>query len=160
MENVENKWFEDHIDPDVAKAVIRLSVKLHNDSSIDRDFRPDVHIDYDNLEEQLEIQPSLYAFWSSVLSEQRASVAKIERIIKARRGIIARKLIAEQPDITKWKLEEVAESDKELNRLEGKLIQQKRTESKLFAIVDALKIKTEMLRSLAGFKRIELQDAR
>jgi hypothetical protein len=157
----DNVWFDENVDNDVAEAVIRLKVVLPNrKGEIDRDFRPDVSIDYDDLERQMSVMPSVFAFWSSVLAEQRAEVAKTDRIIKARRALLARKLFDEHVDIPKWRLEEIIESDSNLTKLETKLIQAKRTESKLFAIVDSLRMKSDMLRSLAGFKRQELQDAR
>ena len=54
----------------------------------------------------------------------------------------------------------MVEADKDLQDLESKLIISKRNESKLFGVVKSLNMKQEMLRSLAGFKRQEYQDAK
>ena len=155
-----DNWYDQNVDSDVADAVIRLNIKLSNRAEINRDFRPDIHIDYDQLEKQLEEMPALYSFWSSVLSEQRAEVAKLERMVVVRRSVIARDLLEKSDGISKWKIDELVETDDKLNKLIGKTIIVKRTESKLFGIVKSMEMKSDSLRSLAGFKRQELHDAK
>jgi hypothetical protein len=155
-----NKWFSINVDKEVADIVIRLKVRLAGrDGTFNRDFRPDINIDYDDLESQMEEIPSIFAFWSSILSEQRAQTAMLERSIKMARGKIFRALMEGDGSIPKWKVDEHIDGDDDINKLEGKLIIEKRKESKLFVIVDSLKMKSDSLRSLAGFKRQELRDA-
>lgn len=155
-----NKWFAVNVEPEIAEIVIRLKIKLPNRSgTFNRDFRPDISIDYDSLESQMEEIPSIFAFWSSILSEQRAQVAMLERMIKMERGKIFRTLMEGDGSVPKWKVDEHIEGDDDINKLEAKMIVEKRKESKLFVIVDSLKMKSDSLRSLAGFKRQELKDA-
>ena len=160
MSESENDWYDKNISPGIADAVVRLRVQFGKAGSVQRDFRPDVNINYDNLEHQLEEMPSIFSFWSSVLSEQRAETALIDRVITAKRAQIAREIIEKSEGISKWKIDEIVEADEDLNKFMGKLIISKRKESKLYGIVDALKMKSDNLRSLAGFKRQELTDAR
>ena len=56
-------------------------------------------------------------------------------------------------------VELLLQSDQRIVDLESKLIIANRTLSKMFAIVDAIKMKSEHLRSLAGFKKQELRDS-
>jgi len=164
-------WF-DQIDEDVAKAVIRIKVKLPNGEEIDRDFRGDIAIDYDLLEEQLTEMPGMFAWWSSVLAEQRARVMVIERKIKARRGMVTQELLDESKKIAasgggigtraglrREDIKDLMEKDVKMIKLDATYIQEKRTESKLYGIVEALRMKSEHLRSLAGFKRMEMQQS-
>ena len=157
-----NKWYDKNIDQDIADAIVRLEVVLPNRvGSIKRDFRPDIEIDYDDLEVQLEETPSLFLFWSLVLSEQKAEVAKLNRMIKVRRSNLATKLLGSDDgnkSIAKWKIDEFTETDDKLIELESKLILASKTESKLYAIVESARMKSEHIRSLAGFKRQELRD--
>ncbi len=157
-------WFAKNVEEDIAKAVVRLSIKLPNRTNIDRDFRPDVEINYDQLETQLEEVPSIFSFWSSVLAEQRAVSTAMERKVKLRRAVLTNSLIedakANNIKIAQWQVETLMESDKDLGDFETASIIANRNLSKLFAIVDAIRMKSEALRSLAGFKREELKDAR
>ena len=155
-----NPWYEQNIDSDVANAIVRLRIVLPNRSVIERDFRADLVIDYDNLEKQMEEMPSIFSFWSLVLSERRMEVSKLERISKLRRATLVNELVGvDEKSIPKWKIDELIEIDDKLIEIESKYIVAKRTESKLFGIVDALRMKSELIRSLAGFKRQELRDA-
>lgn len=154
-----SQWFDDNIEPDISDTIIRLSVSLGNNKTVNRDFRPDVAIDYDMLVKELEDMPARFAFWATVLAEQRAEVSKFDRIIKVRRAAIVHELLEGDASIPKWKVDDLVESDEKLIKIETRLIMAKRTESKLFAIVDALRMKSEHLRSLAGFKRQEMRDA-
>lgn len=159
-----NKWFEENISEDIASTIIRLDITLPNKKKINRDFRPDVAIDYDELEEQLENTPSSYAFWSSVLAEQRAVVAIIERKVKARRSALTQELLDNAKisgiKIAQWQVDTLADSDDRLISYEAELILANRTLSKLYAVVDAIRMKSDNLRSLAGFKREELKESR
>ena len=154
-----SQWYDDKIEKDISDTIIRLSVSLGKDKVVNRDFRADVAIDYDMLEKELEDMPARFSFWASVLAEQRAEVSKFDRMIKVRRAAIVHELLEGDASIPKWKVDDLIEVDPNLIKLETRLIIAKRTESKLFAIVDALRMKSEHLRSLAGFKRQEMRDA-
>jgi hypothetical protein len=159
-----NDWFDDNIPEDIASTIVRVKVNLPKKKSIERDFRPDVAVDYDNLEVQLEEIPSSFAFWSSVLAEHRAVAATVERKIKARRAALANQLLEKAKldgiKIAQWQVEMVTEIDDKLIEFESELILVNRTLSKLYAVVDAIRMKSDNLRSLAGFKREELKESR
>lgn len=159
-----NEWFDDNIVEEIAETIIRVKVNLPKQRYVERDFRPDVAVEYDNLEVQLEHTPSSFAFWSVVLAEHRAAVAIIERKIKARRAALTNELLEKAKldgvKIAQWQVETLIETDDTLITFESELILANRTLSKLYAIVDAIRMKSDNLRSLAGFKREELKESR
>lgn len=154
-------WFDNALGGDFAKL---FHIKMEIDgSTYERDIRPDVAIDYDVLETQLQETPSIFCTWAMFLAEARKAVSVIERAIKNRRGQLTRELLdAAKKEGTKLRASDVEfllEDDEEVQRLEAKLIGANKNLSKLFAIVDALRMKSENLRSLAGFKRQEYRDS-
>lgn len=155
-------WFGENVNDDVAKIVITLRFPVQ-DGVVERDFRPDVEIDYDNLVKQLEETPAMFSWWAALLAEVRKNVAVLERKIKRRKGEVTRELLdAAKNEGTKLRRDDVLdliEADDLVNKYEAELIMANKYLSKLFAITDALKMKSEHLRSLAGFKRQEQRDA-
>jgi hypothetical protein len=154
-----SNWFEKaDIGEDVARTLFKLRVEVDG-RIVERDFQPDVIIDYENLEEQLDETPALFAFWSSLLAEGKKQSATLERMIKRRKGEVTKHLLQEAREqgvkLRGSDVEDLIETDDDLNKLEAKLIIANKTLSKLFAIVDAVRMKSEHLRSLAGFKRQE-----
>ena len=154
-------WYEGNVPEDVAKQLITLRFPAQ-EGFIERDFRPDVEIDYDNLVKQLEETPALFSFWANLLAEVRKQVAVLERKAKRRRGEVTRNLLDEargkDVKLRRDDVEDLIEADDLLNKFEAELIMANKHLSKLFAITDAIKMKSEHLRSLAGFKRQEQRD--
>jgi hypothetical protein len=162
--NSNDDWVVGDIPEELAKTIFRVRVDLPGRKLvIERDFKADLKIDYDLLEEQLEQNPATFAFWSSVLAEQRFVVAKNERLLARRRAKVcekAREIAGEDgAKLHKYILDEIVEGDDEILKLQTRLMMANRTLSKLFGIVDALRMKSEHLRSLAGFKRQEMRDS-
>jgi len=157
-----NNLFDD-VGADIAKQLMHIRVQLSKDQVIEKDIRPDVTIDYDMLEEQLQQTPATFAFWSMLLAESKKQVAIFERAIQRRKGEVTKMLLDEaKNDGTKLRgsdVKDLIEADDDLNSLNAQLILANRTQSKLFAVVEAMRMKSEHLRSLAGFKRQELRDA-
>lgn len=156
-------WFEDNnIGDDIAKQLLRIKF-TDGENVIERDMRPDVIIDYDNLEHQLDETPAAFLFYSSMLAEAKKQVATLERTIKYRRARLAKELVdASKNDAVKLRasdIEILLDSDDNILALETKLLGAERTLSKVYAAVDAIKMKSEHLRSLAGFKKQELRDS-
>lgn len=158
-----SNWLSDNFTEELRGTVFKLKVELPNGQTVDRDFSIDMDIDYNMLEEQLAETPAQYALLSSILAEQRHTVAKLERLIARRRAVIAENAnqAAKVEDIKlhKYVLDELVEADDKILELQGKLMLEQRTLSKMYGFVDALKMKSEHLRSLAGFKRQEMRDA-
>lgn len=155
-------WFQNNIEDPVAEYMMSLSIELPNKTTIARNFVADVDIDYDLLVEQLAEIPSIYAFWSMVLAECRKQSAILERMIARKRGMLTRMMHEEgrktNAKVRKEDIEDLIETDTELNELEVKRISAERQVSKLFAIVRALEMKAECMRSLSGFKKQEQRD--
>lgn len=155
-------WYESNVPEDIAKQLITLRFPVQ-DGVVERDFRPDVEIDYDDLVRQLEETPAMFSFWANLLAEVRKQVAVLERKIKRRKGEVTRTLLdeARSKDVKLRgdDVRDLIEADDQLNKFEAELIMANKHLSKLFAITDAIKMKSEHLRSLAGFKRQEQRDS-
>lgn len=156
-------WIHDTFSEDIAKAVFKLHLTLPNGQTIDRDFTPDINIDPEMLNEQMKELPAIYAFYSVAWAEQKAQVAMLSRTIKRRRGKIVEKLRKSAGEgnqsvrITDRALIELIESDNSLLELNSKLILAEKIESKLYGVVSSLRMKAEMMRTLAADKREELR---
>lgn len=159
-----SKWFSENIDEDLANAILRIKVRMPNGTTLERDLRPDLATDYELLEEQLTETPSIFVFWSAALAEQRRHTASLERMIQRRKAKVCEMIIAdskkEKYKVTQYMLEELVELDDEYMKLQAELVLAKRTESKLWSIVRSIEMKSDNLRTLAGFKKQEMRDIR
>jgi hypothetical protein len=157
-----NTWFATNVkDKDIANALVRVRIKIKN-QVIERDFRTDVAIDYNLLQEQLQEAPAMFSFWSMLLSEQKSLVSQVERLMRLRAiqvGITERQRAQENGyKLAKHELDDLIEADEEHKLLWDTFNTENRTLSKIYGIVEALRMKSEHLRSLAGFKRQEMRD--
>ena len=157
-----NKSWFDSISNDVADVISNIVLRItvgDGDKSISRDVRPDVSVDYDMLEDQLEECPSVLFFYSQMLADQKSKTNIIERQIKIKRSTLVEEFLnnAHQANVNirRRDIDDLIESDEDLQKLEVQLIISRRTESRLYGIVDAVKMRFDALRSLAGFKREE-----
>jgi len=127
------------------------------------DIVKDLDLDYDLLEEQMQELPSQYAFWSAVYSEARMQVALDERRFKATKGRVTEKAQqtarAEGLKFTNEQIKSVIEADPEVAKSDLRLQSSQMRCGKLFHMMEALKMKSELARSLAGFKRQEREQA-
>jgi len=161
------KWITNNVPSElVGSTIFRFEVKLNSvnpetkkNTIIEVDILSDLDLDYDLLEEQVQDLPAQYAFWSAVYSEARNMVAVAERAVKVRR---AQAIRAVQDDARENKVRFTAEQVKHLIEADAALVKadQKYQEfqmkaGKLYHMVEALKMKAELARSLAGFKRQE-----
>lgn len=156
-------WFDENgISEDIARQLIRIKVTTDDNQIVEKDVRADVVIDYENLEHQLEETPASFAFYAMLLAESKKQVATIERVIKVRKGQITKELLrVAKEDNVKTRgtdIEALIDADPRVLELEVKLVSAERTMSKLYAVVDAIRMKSEHLRSLAGFKKQEMRD--
>jgi hypothetical protein len=152
-------WFSKNVPEDLATRIIKIRVNLGKEI-VEKDFRPDLHIDYETLEQDLEAIPQIFAYWAMVYSESKAEVAKLDRMVKRRRAMVMETILQEakkneMPKVSKDIFKELIEKDEKLTAIELKLLLANRNMGKLWNIVEAMKIKAEALRSLAGFKRQE-----
>lgn len=153
-----NKWWSENVDPDISEAVIKLRVLLSK-KEVTRDWTEDLALDYEDIDTDMEQIPSILAFWSAVLAEARKAKSLIEVKMDIKRAKILKGVsqhIQEGVKLTVKDKEDIINVDQEFSQLKARLIETDATISKLFGVVDALKIKADNLRSFAAMKRAEL----
>lgn len=165
MDEPLSSWFDERLPAElVESALFRFKVVLVDGREIIIDVTKDVDINYEQLEEQLRETPSQYAYWGMVYSEVRRMVAFLENRIKARRGRLAKQLLEQAQAaglrLTDKQVSLVIDDDPALKQLEEGLEITQRDCGKLWYMVKAVEMKSEHLRSLAGFKRQERQEHR
>lgn len=157
-------WISSNIDPEIVEYLFHIKVRLPDKIGIyQRDVVPDLVVDFDRLEEQLQETPQMIAFWNMLLAEQKTIVVTLERKIKTIRGQIVENMLEkshmEKVDIRSNDLKEIINKDKQLLEIEARLILNQKIEDRVETVVDALCKKLDSLRSLAGFKKIESRNA-
>lgn len=160
------KWFSTYITDEISdSSLFRFKVCVGKDNSgndrvIEVDMRADLDVDYTAIQTQLEDSPSEFAYWAAIYNEVKLRSALLERKIKARRGVLATNLMQEAIKngvrITDKQIQTCIEGDDKLNELEGTLLLIKKHEGKLYFMLEALRMKADNLRSLAGFAKIEM----
>jgi hypothetical protein len=158
------KWFAEHVPAEVAQGeIFRFDITLRNGHVISIDLLQDIDIDFDILEEQHERVAAQYVFWATIYSEVRASVATLELKLRAKRTAIARMLSAkfkqENQKLTDKQFTAVIDGDPDLIRLEATLAIAQRNCGKVYHMVQAISMRSEHCRSLAGFKRQEKEQS-
>jgi len=160
-------WIEENLPPELATSTLfKFMVRLQATDQaarrrvIEVDILPDLDLDYDILEEQMTAIPAQYAFWAAVYSEVRLGVAVAERKLKARRAEVTRiitdeyrkeGLRAPAADVLKT----VVEADKRLNEAEMNFQHAQMQSGKIWHMLEAMKMKAELSRSLLGLKKQE-----
>lgn len=157
----EHKGWLSNFDKELIQTVFKLKVELENGKIVSKDFSVDLSIDYDLIEEHLAETPAMFAFLSSMLSEQKYACAKIERMIARRRAKIIENANEEALSaglkMHKYILDELVEADDEILKHQSRLMLAQRSLGKLYGLVDAMRIKNDNLRTLAGFKKEEMR---
>jgi hypothetical protein len=165
-------WIQENLPPElITSSLFRFLVKLQATEldhetgrqirkSIEVDIIPDLDIDIEILEHQMADLPSQYAFWAAVYSEVRLGVAIAERKLKARKGEVTRLVTDEwRKELGKAPpgdvLKVVVEADKRLNEAEMNFQHAQMQAGKLYHMIEALKMKAELSRSLLGLKKQE-----
>lgn len=164
------KWIEENLDPAlITSNLFRFMVKLQametnaegklERRSIQVDVVPDLDIDMEILEEQMCDLPAQYSFWAAVYSEVRLGVAVAERKLKARKAEVTRLVVDEYKREGGGKppsaevLKVVVEADERLNVAELNFQHAQMQSGKLYHMLEALKMKAELSRSLLGLKK-------
>lgn len=156
-----NKWWTNNISSEISDIVIALNCTISG-KEIERDWTEDLSLDYESLDEDMEKIPSLLAFWSAVLAEARKQKSILEMKIDIRRSKVldgVKHLIKEGVKFTNQDKENLVNVDERFKALRINLIEAEVTVSKLFGIVDALKMKADNLRSFSAMKRAELHNS-
>jgi hypothetical protein len=126
---------------------------------VEIDVLPCIGIDYENLEDDMVVLPSQYAFFSTVYSEVRLQANLLEKAVKIKKAKLVKKILNEAENnkirLTQDQLKTIIEADDELNQTEAKYTKKQMQVGKLYYFLEALKMKSELMRSLAGFKKQE-----
>lgn len=154
----------------INSSLFKFNVKLQVIEKLDDNNKPiyktitvdmlaNVDLDYETLEESISDIPAQYAFWSAVYSEVRLGVAIAERKLKVRRAEATRAVMDEAKKnnvkLTVDQIKSIIESDELLNKAEVAYSEIQMKAGKLYNMVEAIKMKSELARTLAGFKKLE-----
>lgn len=155
---VEYSWITENIPPELANSsLFKFDVIMPDKSIIKVDLLSVIDVDYEKLEQQLCDTPSQFSWFAVVLAELKAQVYVLERKCKGRRGFLTNEMVTIGREtgskLPADQIKVVIESDEILQKMEVKLAGAQATANKLHHMVEALKMKSEHLRSLAGFKR-------
>jgi len=153
-----SEWIKDNIDPDIANYLFNLRLRI-NDKIFQKNVMPDLSVDFELLEEQLQDTPQMIAFWNQILAEQSCLVQVLDRRIRNKKGQIWEKTVADansnEVAIRSTDIKEIINADQSVQALEIELLKEKKKEDKIKAVIDGLIKKFDALRSLSGFKRDE-----
>lgn len=161
------KWFDEYVPEEVANSTIfKFAITVDNGGgkkTIDVDLKADLDIDYGIIVQQLEDAPAEFAYWAAIYSELKLQSSVLERQIRARRGKLTETAINQAKEasvrLTDKQVQAIVDADKDLEKLELRhMITQKHT-GKMYFMIEALKMKCDNLRSLAGFARLEMSQS-
>lgn len=123
------------------------------------DLVPDLDLDYQIIEDQMRDLPAQYAFYSMVYSEARLKVSVEERRFKALKGTLIQKVQKSASDagvrLTVDQVKSIVESEKEIEIADSRLQLAHLQCGKLYHMLEALKMKADLARSLFGVKKKE-----
>ena len=156
------QWIQENVPSELLNdtSLFRFKVPLISaNKKIEVDILFDLDLDYEILEEQMQDIPAQYAFYAVFYSELRLLVARAERNLKARKGQ-AVQFITDQAKERGTKLigdsiKQIVEADEKLGIADDRLAKVQMLAGKMYHMLEALKMKAELARSLAGFKRQE-----
>jgi len=161
------KWIDENLPEellgtDLFKFKVNLRAKdkaTGKAKNIEIDLLPDLVLDRELIEDQMEELPASYIFWSTLYSELRMNVEILSRAVKIRRGLavndIQKRAKAEGIKFTADQVKVVVEADDQLSRLEENLAKAQMQTGKVWHMVKALEMKGDFARSLLASKRKE-----
>ena len=150
---------DDYLKGEISDHIFRISMKVGNRSTLIKDVRPLLKIDFECLENELESLPAILFFYEALLAEQKSILATLD----TRKEFIKSQLTsqiknkAEEDDVrlSDAKMKNLISGDEKTLQITCEIIQEQRNFDRLRAVVNCLMRKSEHLRSLAGFKRDE-----
>jgi hypothetical protein len=124
------------------------------------DITSNVRLDYDNVEYTLADIPSELSFWSAVYAEVRYQENIMERVAKSVRSSVYDSILqASNKEGVRLPLDTIktlVEKDERVNRTEVEVSKAHMISTKLYYMVEAIKMKADLARSLTSLKRSEL----
>jgi hypothetical protein len=157
-------WFKEHVPLDISNSsLFYFKIKLRNGTEIVINLLDDIDINFEILEEQHERIPAQYIYWAAVYSELRCSVTTLELKIRSKRHAIVRRTIEEFKNRSMKPTDKqttiILDGDQDLIKLEAELAIIQKNVGKVYHMVEAIKLRSEHSRSLAGFKRQEKEQS-
>lgn len=155
-----NKWWKANVDADISDVIIKLNSTLSG-KSVTKDWTEDLSLNYEDIDTDMENIPSILAFWSAVLAEARREKGLVQVKMDIRRSKVMdgiKDLIKDGVKFTVDDKNNLVSVDPKYLEFQKKQIDLDSTISKLFGIVEAIKIKADNLRSFAAMKRAELHN--
>ncbi len=161
------RWFKENVPVEVSDSqLFKFAISIGSGPTpqiINVDLTADLDVCYELVQQQLEEVPSQYVFWGSIYSELKLQCAKFERQIKGKKGQVTDRILkeaaAQSIKITDKQVNAIIESDIQLQELELKLAIYERNTGKVWFVVQALQMRADSLRSLAGFSKIDYNHA-
>lgn len=158
------KWFNEHVPADLANSnLFKFNIRLPNGTTCEINLAQDIDINFEILEEQHERIPAQYIFWAAIYSELRCAVAILELKIRSKRNAVVRRVIEDfrtrgtKP--TDKQTSAIVDGDSDLVKAEAELAMMQRNCGKVYHMVEAIQLRSEHSRSLAGFKRQEKEQS-
>ncbi len=157
-------WVDEHLPSEIAhSAIFEFNVRFQDGKTHTVRMLPDLTVDYDTLQAQLTEMPAQYAYWAAMHAELKLSLGVQERMVKAKRGRLTDAVLDSagkgQVKFTADQVKSLVDKDSDLVAMEVALLTIQRNFNKMWAMMEALKMKFDALRSLAGFKRQELENS-
>ena len=158
------KWFQEHVPLDLANSnLFKFKVKLQNGTVCEVNLAQDIDIDFEILEDQHERIPAQYIYWAAIYSELRCAVAVLELRMRSKKHLILRKILEEfharNAKPTDKQTNALLDGDSDLVKFEAELAILQRNCGKVYHMVEAIRLRSEHSRSLAGFKRQEKEQS-
>ena len=158
------QWFQEHVPLDLANSTLfKFNVKLQNGTVVEVNLAEDIDINFEILEEQHERIPAQYVYWAAIYSELRCAVAVLELKMRSRKHSVLRRTLEEfrikNTKPTDKQTNALVDGDGELVKLEAELAILQRNCGKVYHMVEAIRLRSEHCRSLAGFKRQEKEQS-
>jgi len=148
------------IPEEIKKILFHIKVVLGKGKEINCQTNEDLVINYDEIEFELEHMPQIYHAWSQLYSEAKEQCNIAEKRIRRRRGILTQEIISSGgKSLSRGTLTDIVECDDPLLELEAEHIRLQKLAGKLYFTLEALKMKSEHMRSLCGFKKLEMQSS-
>ena len=121
---------------------------------------PDVNLNYNKIEHQLEEIPSQFAYWATIKAEAELYVASLEKQLKIVKAIVEEELVehcaSHALKYTVGFTKSQVEKDARVISIENRYNIAKASKEKISVIVDAISKKADLARSLNSLKKEEL----
>ena len=152
------RWVRSNISETVATSqIFRFKVRFFNGHEEEVDLFGDIDIDYDLLEDHLETIPAQYMFWAAFYGELRSMVAIAEMKVDRRKASLTKQILQDFKDkaikLTDKQLINLIAIDDNLAKFQVELASIQKKTGKVYHMVEAIRLRSEHCRSLAGFKR-------